>query len=234
MTGPSEKSLAISRKPGPLEVVAMLTEGNWRFRHDQALHPNSSRERRELAANADQAEHAIVSVLSCADSRVPVERIFDAGVMDLFVVRVAGNVVSPVTAASLEYGALHVHTPLVLILGHTGCGAVTAALALKEAGEQDAEGTIVGLLERIEPCLDRAQEACALDGDAVLLDTAVEENVWQSIAELGRLSPAVGRACAQGRLVVAGAIYDLHSGRVRWLDLQRATELVSGRASQAV
>jgi carbonic anhydrase len=204
-------------KPGPDKVREILSAGNDRFRRGRPEHPRTGRERRELAAGGDQAEHALATVLACSDSRAPVERIFDAGIMDLFVVRVAGQVLGESVLASLEYGVLHVHTPLLVVLGHTGCGAVTAALARERGGPAPAEEKVGRLVERISPAARRALQAAAGQGPERELELAVEENVRQAVAELDRLSPALCRAESRGEFAAAGAIYDLGTGRVRWL-----------------
>lgn len=216
------------QKPSSAEVLTILQQGNLRFQKNRPRHPRTGPLRRRLAHYADQAEHALATVLACSDSRVPVERIFDAGIMDLFVVRVAGNVVSGATAASLEYGVLHVHTPLLVVLGHTGCGAVSAAWRRGQGQAGEAGANMAGLLERIEPALSRVPPAAERDEQG-LINQAVEQNVWQAIADLGRLSPEVRRAAQQGRIAVAGAIYQLADGRVRWLEGTRAQEALRGR-----
>ncbi|MCF8033606.1 MAG: carbonic anhydrase [Desulfarculaceae bacterium] len=218
-----------AKKPTPSEVLAILAEGNRRFWQDSPIHPNTGPERLEAAHQGDQAHHALATVLSCSDSRVPVERIFDAGIMDLFVVRVAGNIVAPVTAASMEYGALHVHTPLLVVLGHTSCGAVTAAWNRRQQPGGELEPNIAGLLEYIEPALDRVPPAPAGDPGHGQVDLAVEENIWQALGDLGRLSPLVRQACAEGTVAAVGAVYNLEYGQVRWLDQRKAAEMVAGR-----
>ena len=222
-------SRAREQKPGAAEVLALLAEGNRRFWQNRPRHPNTGPARLLQAHGADQAEHALATVLACSDSRVPVERIFDVGIMDLFVVRVAGNVIGQATAASLEYGALHVHTPLLVVLGHTGCGAVTAAWQRRQQKGADIDPNIANLLDRIDPALERVPPPPAGAPGHGLIDAAVEENVWQSLADLGRMSPQIRRASQEGRLGVAGAIYNLEYGQVRWLDQRRARSAVAGR-----
>ncbi len=209
--------------------MAILAEGNRRFWQDRPLHPNTGPERLQEAHEGNQAHHALATVLSCSDSRVPVERIFDAGIMDLFIVRVAGNLVTPDTAASLEYGVLHVHTPLLVVLGHTSCGAVTAAWQRRQNPGGEIEPNILSLLERIEPALDRVPPPPAGDPGHGLIDMAVEENIWQALYDLGRYSPLVRQACAEGKVAAVGALYNLEYGQVRWLDQRKAANAVAGR-----
>ncbi|RJX30540.1 MAG: carbonic anhydrase [Desulfarculus sp.] len=228
-THPARKPPPSEFKPSAEQVLAALDQGNRRFREDRPRHPRTGPLRRRLAHYADQAEHALATVLACSDSRVPVERIFDAGIMDLFVVRQAGNVVSQDTAASLEYGVLHVHTPLVVVLGHTGCGAVTAAWQRQSQGAGGLGPNLDRLLAYIEPALARMPQPFPGAGQEEQIAAAVEENVWQALADLGRLSPEVRRAHQEGRVAVAGAVYQLADGGVRWLDRRRAQEALQGR-----
>ncbi|MBU1274626.1 MAG: carbonic anhydrase [Proteobacteria bacterium] len=227
MSDTAKRHAALDKKPGPEQVLEALTEGNRRFYQDCPRHPRTGMLRRQQAHVSDQSEHAQATILACSDSRVPVERIFDAGIMDLFVVRVAGNVVGRATAASLEYGALHVHTPVMVVLGHSGCGAVTAAWHHRQEGVPSESERIAHLLEHIDPALDRVM-ASGLQGEQAM-QAAVEENVWQAIADLGQLSLPVRQASQEGHLLVIGAIYDLSNGQVRWLDQQKAGSVLQGK-----
>src|SRR5688572_21374670 len=123
------------------DAMKFLRDGNERWANNQPLAPHTDSARREDAA---QGQKPFATILTCADSRLPVERIFDRGVGDLFVVRVAGNVVSGEVAGSIEYGAEHLNVPLLVIMGHTKCGAVAAAAAGGEPG-----GNIGTLIEKI-------------------------------------------------------------------------------------
>ncbi|MFH1851892.1 MAG: carbonic anhydrase [Candidatus Neomarinimicrobiota bacterium] len=106
-------------KPKPDQVLQMLKDGNARFVSGKASYPHQNSDRIKLAGEADQGNYAYATIISCSDSRVPVELIFDAGVMDIFVIRVAGNVCDTDEIGSIEYGLAHVRTPLLLVLGHT-------------------------------------------------------------------------------------------------------------------
>lgn len=195
--------------PSPDQAWLMLREGNSRFVAGQTQHPNSTAARREETAIA---QHPFAVVLSCADSRVPVERVFDRGIGDLFVVRVAGNVSATNETASIEYAVSHLETPLVVVMGHTGCGAVNAVVS---GGE--AHGSIPVLLRNIVPAVDWLRKnRPELAGDE-LLAAAVEANVWRSIDDLLTRSTEVRDRVRAGSVKVAGAVYDLDSGRVRWL-----------------
>jgi carbonic anhydrase len=148
---------------------------------------------------------------------VPVELIFDAGIMDLFVVRIAGNVCDTDELGSIEYGLAHVNTPVLVILGHTRCGAVTAVSQAVAGHGHKLERNIPPLVDNIVPAVKRAMELHPdIHGDAIV-PFAIEENVWQSAEDLFMKSPAVRNLVAAGKVKVVGAIYDLASGKVNWL-----------------
>ena len=115
--GASASSTA--KKPSPDEVIEMLKAGNQRFVSGQSINPHSDAKRIAQAAKENQGDHAYATIISCSDSRVPVETIFDAGIMDLFIIRVAGNVCDTDEIGSIEYGLAHVNTPVLVVLGHT-------------------------------------------------------------------------------------------------------------------
>jgi carbonic anhydrase len=146
-----------------------------------------------------------------------VELIFDAGIMDLFVVRVAGNVCDTDEIGSIEYGLAHVKTPVLVVLGHTRCGAVTAVSQAMGGHGHKLERNIPPLVDNIIPAVTRAMEQHKdLHGDAIV-PFAIEENVWQAVEDLFMKSPAVRELARSGRVMVTGAIYDLGTGKVNWL-----------------
>lgn len=214
-------------KPGADQALKMLTDGNARFREGKTLGPHRDLERVKLAAGSDQANFALATVLSCADSRVPVELLFDAGVMDLFVVRVAGNVADTDEVGSIEYGLAHVNTPLLVVLGHSGCGAVKAVAQTLQGHGHALEKNIPPLVDNIAPAVQRAMRAHPEAADAAVVPFAVEENVWQSIQDLFKRSAAVRELVKAGKVKVAGAVYDLPSGEVKWLDPARPEALLA-------
>lgn len=207
----------VTEKPAPAAALAMLKEGNARFAAGNPQRPHQDAARLRLADAESQAKHAYATVLSCSDSRVPVELLFDAGVMDLFIVRVAGNICGPSEAGSIEYGLAHVHTPVLVVLGHSQCGAVTAAL--QQAGHDDhgLERNIPPILARIAPAVAQARaEVPGGDNDSVLT-CAIEANLWLAMETLFVESPAVRELVKQGKVKAVGAIYDIGTGRVDWL-----------------
>ncbi|WP_305041865.1 carbonic anhydrase [Geoalkalibacter sp.] len=225
-------SQAASRKAPPDQVIALLKEGNQRFVAGKSIHPHTSLDRLKLAGSASQADYAYATVLACSDSRVPVERIFDAGVMDLFVVRVAGNVCDTDEAGSIEYGLAHVHTPLLVVLGHTQCGAVTAVTNELQGHGHALERNIPALVDNIQPAVQRAMAETPKSKADRLIPLAIEENVWQSIEDLFRGSPATRKLVRSGDVKVVGAIYDVETGVVEWLPAAKSEEILA-RVEQA-
>jgi len=194
----------------PQQVLDQLQAGNARYVEGKSLHPNLDSARRDATVKGGQ--HPVATILSCSDSRVPVELVLDQGIGDVFVVRVAGNVCNADEAASIEYGVDHVGTPLVIVLGHTSCGAVTAA-----ATHAELHGAIVPLVAGIQPAVVRAQqEHPGLHGKD-LVPAAIEANVWLSIDNLFKTSSVVRQRVRDGKLKVVGALYDVQSGKIQWL-----------------
>jgi carbonic anhydrase len=191
-------------KSGPDAALADLRLGNDHHAQHKYLHPHETLARqRELI----KEQHPEAEILSCADSRVPPEIIFDQGLGDLFVVRVAGNVASDTEIGSLEYGAEHLHIPLLVVLGHEGCGAVTAAVS---AGEP--EGHIATLVDLIKPAVEKTR---GNPGDAV--NNAVRKNVELVVEQLRSSTPILSKLVSEGRLKIVGGVYSLETGKVTWL-----------------
>lgn len=206
-----------SAKPAPDQVLQMLKDGNERFSGGKSGFQTCDPARISLASKSDQGFYAYATVLSCSDSRVPVELIFDAGIMDLFVVRVAGNVADTDEIGSIEYGLAHVKTPVLVVLGHTRCGAVTAVSQAVGGHGHKLERNIPPLVDNIVPAVKRAMEQHQeVHGDAIV-PFAIEENVWQAVEDLFMKSPAVRDLAKSGTVLVTGAIYDLGTGKVNWL-----------------
>ena len=191
------------------EALQKLIAGNERFLQGQAHFPTVCK---ETLADLARGQQPYATILGCSDSRVPPELIFDANFGELFIVRVAGNVVSPEVMGSLQYAGQHLHTPLFLVLGHEGCGAVKAALESKLHDVQHGSRIQI-LVENIVPGL-RDVDASAAEEDR--LAQAVEANVRWSMRQL-RDSPEGSRALEEGRAKLVGAVYEIASGRVRFL-----------------
>jgi len=188
-------------------AMTLLKEGNARFVEGKSESPNVGAAR--LADTAANGQHPVVTVVSCSDSRVPVERIFDRGIGDVFVIRVAGNVCNTDEIGSVEYGADHLGTPLLVVLGHTGCGAVTAAVI-----KATVHGCIPALINNITPAVAAAKKANPGMADKELVNEAIKANVWQSIADVYRRSAATRERIKTGKLIVVGAVYNISDGKV--------------------
>jgi carbonic anhydrase len=199
---------------GPLltsqQALDRLREGNERFVRGEARFPTVQK---EILADLAKGQHPYATVLGCSDSRVPPELVFDAGFGELFVVRVAGNVLGSAILGTLQYAGAHLHTPLFVVMGHEGCGAVEAALASKFQGASFKERIEV-LLENIVPALDGLDSTRPHDE---LMHEAVEANVRHTLREL-RETPEAKARLAVSDMMMVGAVYELESGRVRFLD----------------
>jgi carbonic anhydrase len=209
-------------KPSPDKVIEMLKDGNRRFFTHTVQNPNTGGIRLLQAGTENQGNHAFATILTCSDSRVPVERVFDAGIMDIFTIRVAGNVMNVSELGTIEYGVAHVRTPVVVVLGHTQCGAVTAVTNAVEGNGGQLERNIPALVEPILPAVIRAKKNSPQLSGKDLVPSGIEENVWQSIATLFLKSPVTREMMKDGRIKVVGAIYDVASGQVNWLDEEKS------------
>jgi carbonic anhydrase len=206
----------------PQEALQKLKEGNARYLQGIEKYPKIDPIRR--IKTAVEGQKPIASILGCADARVPVEVAFDKAFGDLFVVRVAGNVCQMAELASIEYGVNYLKTPLVVVLGHTKCGAVDAAVSGAEL-----TGSLPKLMEEIRPAVEAArQKFPKLDGKA-LVAAAIEENVWKSIEDLLRGSQPIRQVVKDKRVLVVGAIRDIKSGKITWLgEYPKQAQLLSG------
>jgi len=190
--------------PSAEAVLRELKAGNDHHVAKRYQHPHQNAARqRELASG--QHPHAVI--LSCADSRVAPEIILDQGLGDLFDVRVAGNIAGDAELASIEYAAEHLHTPLLVVMGHQKCGAVTAAA---DAGE--ASGHLPSLLAMIRPAVEKAR---GRSGD--LVENAVRINVENVVQQVRASRPVLQGMIDHGELTVIGAVYSLDTGKVAWL-----------------
>jgi carbonic anhydrase len=200
--------------PGPMhpdEALRRLAEGNRRFTSGNSRHNLVTQERLASLASRQQP---FAAILGCSDSRVPVELVFDQGFGDLFVLRLAGNIVSPGVLGSLQFAYLQLGITVLVVLGHEGCGAVRAALACKFHKQEHPEH-IQALADSIAPGL------VALDPDLPpdeQMRAAVEANVRWSIQQIVR-TEEVKRSLLENRYIrIVGAVYELETGNVRWLD----------------
>lgn len=196
------------------EALQRLIDGNERFLRGKAHLQGLPL---ESLAGLVRGQQPFATILGCSDSRVPPEWIFDAGLGELFVVRVAGNVLSPEVAGSLQYAGVHLQTPLMVVLGHDGCGAIQAALATKHEGVRQ-HSRIQLLVDSILPALS------GLDPDLPHSDQmagAVERNVLFTVRAINE-SPEGQARLPEGRVKCIGAIYEIETGRVRFLGVDLA------------
>lgn len=185
-------------------ALGRLTAGNKRFVADALSHPSQSAERRTETA---QGQHPFAVILTCADSRLSPEIIFDQGIGDLFVVRNAGNLLDDIVLGSIEYAVEHLHVSLVVVLGHTKCGAVSAAVA---GGE--APGHLKSIVASLGPAVGLAKKK---PGDPV--DNAVRIGAKLSAAALAQNEPILGELVKAGKIKVLAARYDIATGQVEFL-----------------
>lgn len=191
------------------DALKLLQEGNARWAADQELNPSATSQRRQ--SNADDGQRPFVTILTCADSRIPVERVFDRGVGEIFTIRVAGNVAGTSETGTIEYGLGHLKTRLLVVMGHTKCGAVAAACSKAEL-----HGAVGELVSSIQPAVERAQRQTPGADETQLVTASVRENVWQSVYQLLK-SEDIRTLVDKGDVKVVGAVYDIASGNVEWL-----------------
>jgi len=196
----------------PIEALQRLREGNARYVGNELTFDVSDAHRRSQVAG----QEPFAVVLGCSDSRVPTELIFDQGIGDLFVIRVAGNIVQPSQIGSVEFAAQKFGTRLVVVLGHTGCGAVEATIKelRQPAGQQSAN--IAAIVSRVQPSVEGLIDT--IDDDEELLRHAVRENVRQSADALRHGSTIIEYMVDRGDLMIVGAEYCLESGEVDFFD----------------
>jgi carbonic anhydrase len=184
-------------------ALQKLIEGNNRYTSGKHLAKDLGAGRREELL---KGQNPFAVILSCSDSRVPPEHLFDHGLGDIFVVRTAGNVVDEIVIGSVEYAVEHLHTPLVVVMGHENCGAVKAAV---DGGE--AEGSVGAIIGKIEPSLAKVKAAGT--AGSMLYEATADENIISTLGDLQK-SPVIQHLLAKGQLVLVGAKYHLGSGKV--------------------
>jgi carbonic anhydrase len=202
----------------PAEAMHLLTDGNERFVHQKMTSAHQDASRREALAKGQQP---FAIVLGCADSRVPPEIVFDQGLGDLFVIRVAGEVAPPEVLGSIDYAVEHLGCRAIIVLGHERCGAVEAALAVP-AGTTP-EGNLGELLKDIVPGIEKIDRKAP---DA--LDEAVKANAKAVAETIVSKSKIVSELTKKGELVVTPACYDLDTGKVDFMEPIGATPSASG------
>lgn len=187
------------------EALGILLEGNRRFSRHEQRYPHQGIERR---ADAERGQKPLAAVLGCADSRVPPELIFDQGIGDVFVLRTAGHVADGATLGSIEYAVGHLEVPLLVVLGHSDCGAVKAALG----GEEQGDGNVRHVTHAIKPALS------GLDvNDPDIVDQVAKIHAALTARRLGSLQPVLSESVEAGRFKIVAGFYSLNTGVVEIL-----------------
>lgn len=203
----SDSNASKTQNPlGADEGLRLLKEGNERFLKGKPIRPNQDLERIKEVSNA---QFPFATIIGCSDSRVPNEIIFDQGVGDLFIIRTAGQVSSYASWGSIEFAEEILGTKLIVVLGHTQCGAVHAAVTLPEV-----PGHIVTLINAIKPAVERAK----LKNPADIMDAAIRENVKMQVEQLRSLEPILAKRVREGSTKIVGALYHLETGKVEFFD----------------
>ncbi len=209
----------------PTDALDLLMAGNVRYSSGMPEHRNTGVERIAETATG-QSPFAIV--LACADSRVPAELVFDRGVGDIFVVRVAGNTSGAFQAGSIEYAVEHLGSPLIVVMGHTSCGAVGAA-----ASGGEVHGNIGAILAPIAPAIQEAMAAAPDASPTEVAGLAVRYNVMRSMNDLIQSSPVIASGVQGGSVRMVGAVYDLSTGRVEWIGQHPQQAAILARAMES-
>ena len=192
------------------EALQMLKDGNQRFIDGKSIHPHSDFER---IKEVSTGQKPFVTINGCSDSRVPPELIFDQGFGDVFVVRNAGNVSDTDEVGTIEYGTEHLGTNLVVVVGHTKCGAVTAVAKGDSVG-----GSIPKLVDNIVPAVEKVKHLHQNEEYTKWINEAIIENVNQSIQDILAKSEIVSHLVKEGKVKIVGAIYDVETGKVTFIE----------------
>lgn len=203
--------------PEPLAALRRLTAGNERYCND--LRSVGSLASQLLRGDMSDGQSPFAIVLSCSDSRAPAEILFDQGVGDLFVIRVAGNIVAPSGVGSAEFAAATFGTRLIVVMGHSGCGAVTATLESLRGEGKVVSDNIRDIVDRIRPSARTVLELTRGRPPEEQLDAAVRANVRLSVDRLRRGSRILEELATNGQLAIVGAVYHLSTRKVEFLDM---------------
>ncbi len=199
-------AVANSQTISPDESIRQLKLGNLRFVEGKSIKPRQNFER---IKEVSTGQKPFATIVGCSDSRVPNEIIFDQGLGDLFIVRTAGQVSSYASWGSIEFAEEVLGTKLIVVLGHTACGAVNAAVNLPEV-----PGHIVTLINAIKPAVEKAKSTQPQD----LIDASVRENIKMQVNQLKELEPVLAKRVREGSIKIVGALYHLETGKVEFLE----------------
>ena len=198
------------------EALDLLKNGNQRFVHGETNHTKllTHQQRAEMA----QSQEPFAIVLGCSDSRVPAEMVFDQGLGDLFVIRVAGNIVAPSQVGSVEFAAESFHCPIVIVLGHTHCGAIHSTIDALRNPDKTSSANLMSIVNRVRPSVEILMQTELKDDLEKLSVHAIRSNVFASVNQLRHGSAVLESLIAQGKLKVVGAEYSLETGEVTFFD----------------
>lgn len=198
------------------EALQRLKQGNQNFvKGDTQYQMLSQLERAKLAT---QSQNPFAIILGCSDSRVPAEMVFDQGLGDLFVIRVAGNIVAPSQVGSVEFAAEHYQCPLVVVLGHSQCGAIQATIDSLQHPEKTASRNLMSIVNRVRPAVEMLFQTELAQDTEKLCKHAVRANVFASVNQLRHGSAVLENLIEKGQLAIVGAEYSLETGEVIFFD----------------
>ncbi|MEW6056422.1 MAG: carbonic anhydrase [Bdellovibrionota bacterium] len=211
-----------------IEALNLLIEGNHRFVNGlRSVESFQTMDRLKELAEKGQSPFAIV--LTCSDSRVPTEMVFDQGLGDLFVIRVAGNIVAPSLLASIEFAVLSFETKLCVVMGHVGCGAIHTTVESELNQNKQLTPNLEKLIMRIRPAVKTAMsKSTDLSDRKALEHSATQENIRHSVEMIQKRSPLLNEYIEKERLLVVGSLYDIRSGKVEF-DVPENLSLIQGR-----
>ncbi|MDN3650143.1 carbonic anhydrase [Reinekea marina] len=198
------------------EALERLKVGNERFVAGNSQHEEMSSEKRRQLVVAEQKPFAVI--LGCSDSRVPAEIVFDQGLGDLFVIRVAGNIVAPSQVGSIEFAVEQFGTPLVVVLGHSNCGAIKSTIDVIRGNVDSSSHNLNSIVSRIRPVIETLCESNISEDEEELKKYSIRANVRASVGHIRYSSPILEKLVQQERVTVVGAEYSLETGVVNFID----------------
>ncbi|WP_111895692.1 carbonic anhydrase [Acinetobacter sp. MB5] len=198
------------------EALERLKQGNERFVNGKSSIPDLVSQEHRQQLTADQNPFAII--LGCSDSRVPAEIVFDQGLGDLFVIRVAGNIVAPSQVGSVEFAAERYDCAVVVVLGHSHCGAVQATIDTLMNPENPPSNNLMSIVNRVRPSVEILMQTELKHDLCKLSEHAVRSNVFASVNQLRHGSAVLETLIAKGKMIVVGAEYSLETGKVEFFD----------------
>jgi len=199
------------------DALEELREGNRRFVSGDVDAESLARRAHQTGMSGGQ--YPFATILACSDSRVPVELVFDQGFGDLFVIRVAGNIVAPSQVGSIEFAANQFGTRLVVVLGHSNCGAVTAALKELDLEQTHRSPNLRAIVDRVRPAIEPILETHRNSDEETLTGAAVRANICASVEKLSHGSLILEQLIDEGNLAIVGAEYSIETGEVEFIDV---------------